>query len=85
MSKPLEEETQWPAVDKESRRWQRRWDLLHSSGPQAQEPNRKRRVDSWGGCKWEAPPGPVPQMRLHVFWNRWGHWQVFFSLRSLLI
>lgn len=56
MSKPLEEETQWPTVDKESRRRQRRWDLLHSSGPQAQEPNRKRRVDAG-----EATSGTLSQ------------------------
>lgn len=44
------------------------------------------RGDSWGGRIASGKlPGPVPQMRLHVFCNRRGHWQVFFSLRSLLI
>lgn len=41
--------------------------FISSAGPGAQE---ECRENSWGGCKWEAPPGLVPQMRLHVFWNR---------------
>lgn len=39
MREPLEEEDQQPAVDRKAGDCRRRWDLLHSSGPHAQEPN----------------------------------------------
>lgn len=39
MREPLEEEDQQPAVDRKAGDGRRRWDLLHSSGPHAQEPN----------------------------------------------
>lgn len=55
MSKPLEEETQWLTVIKESRRCQRHWDLLHSFRLQAQEP--KRNVGKTAG---EAASGKLP-------------------------
>lgn len=42
---------------------------------------RSARQDTGGGLQ----EGPRPQMRLGVFCIRWGHWQVFFSLRSRLI
>lgn len=52
---------------------------------QAQEPGRKGKGRQLGRLRAGNSLGPAPQMRLHAFWSRWGHWQVFFSLRSLLI
>lgn len=52
---------------------------------QAQEPGRKGKGRQLGRLRAGNSVGPAPQMRLHAFWSRWGHWQVFFSLRSLLI
>lgn len=56
--------------------------FIRSPGPGAQRETQGRQL---GRLQVGSSPWPVPQMRLHVFWTRWGHWQVFFSLRSLLI
>lgn len=70
-----EAEKPWPVVEEKSRRPEALCGL-HSSGPQA-----------WVSDRTQAglQVGPRPHMRLWLFCIRWEHWQVFFSLRSLLI